>query len=326
MKVFLFAVVAALLFGPLACAQDKVVHKLDYDVSGLNQGLVANRLTCDLQFHLTKDGNVTWETVVERLPKLREIFEPAGIQFRVASARLIEIPDAWHTHTPKRGDPPSNERTWFYPTPADMKPLAPATERVFKAVIGDKGPGAELSVHFISLRSVQTGWWERDSDGKWRYETAATGACSFPPYLFGKNMPARVRGVITLSSKRLSSRTFAHELGHKLINVSHEGVGKAPKGEQWGGDDLMIYGNGTRIPSGAKGRFQVERLKRSPFLYRTVAGKRQFNPPYREGGHYWDPVYRISADRALWAETRPKRTPRKSQGLKGALDSQAGPR
>tara|TARA_R110002072_G_scaffold154565_4_gene304635 strand:+ start:600 stop:1595 length:996 start_codon:yes stop_codon:yes gene_type:complete len=331
MKHLLSAVVALLLLSPLASAQDEVVHKLDYDVSGLNQGLVPDRLTCDLHFHMTKEGNITWEKVLELLPKLREIFEPTGIQFRVASARLIEIPEAWHTHTPKRGDPPSDDRSSFYALPGQMKALAPATERVFKAVIGKEGPGAELSVHFISLRSVQTGWWERDSEGKWGYETAGTSACSFPPYLFGKSMPARVRGAITISSKWISSRTLAHELGHKLINVSHEGVGRAPKGEQRGPDDLMIYGSGTRIPSGAEGRFQLQRVQRSPFLYRTLAGKRQFNPPYREGGHYWDPVYRISAAEALWAETPPKDTTRrKRSGLKDALSGQksdqTGPR
>jgi hypothetical protein len=315
MKVLLSAVVAALLFAPLACAQDKVVHRLDYDVSGLNEGLVPNRLTCDLHFHLTKHGDVTWETVVKRLPKLRKIFEPTGVQFRVVSARLVEIPMAWHTLKPKRGDPPGDETTSFYAKYGETSRLAPATERVFRAVIGNEGPGAELSVHFISLRDVDTGWWERGDDGTWRYETADTGACSFPPYMFADRIPARARGVITLSSSRLSSRTMAHELGHKLINVSHEGVGKSPQGEQWGSGDLMIYGSGTRIPSGAEGRYQLERLQRSPFLYRTVARKRRFNPPYRKGGYYWDPVYE-----GLWADPPPERDPPRGRaGLRGLL-------
>jgi hypothetical protein len=338
MKHLLSVVVAVLLLSPLACAQDEVVHKQDYDVSGLNKGLVPDRLTCDLHFHMTKEGNITWEKVVELLPKLREIFEPTGVQFRVASARLIEIPDAWHTHKPKAGDPPSPDRTAFYALPGQMKPLAPATERVFREVIGKEGSGAELSVHFISLRSVQIGWWELDAEGKWGFEKAATSACSFPGYSYGRSMPARIRGAITISSKWISSRTLGHELGHKLINVSHEGVGRGPKGEQRGPNDLMIYGSGTRIPSGPSGRFQLQRLQRSPYLYRFVDGKRRFNPPYREGGHYWDPIYRSSKDesKGLWAEPRPKPAQKKesskpkSAGLKGALpkaqSDSAGPR
>jgi hypothetical protein len=309
------AVVAALLLAPHASAQDEVVHRRDYDVSGLNEGLVADRLTCDLHFHLTQRGNVRWEKVVERLPKLREIFAPTGIQFRVVSARLVEIPEAWHTHKPERGDPPSDAKASFYAKCRDTGRLAPATEQVFRAVVGDSGPGAVLSVHFVSLRNVETGWWEHDDDGGWRYATAGTSACSFPPYMFADRIPSRVRGVITLSSG-VSSRTLAHELGHKLINVSHEGVGRGPRGEQWGGGDLMIYGKGTRIPSGAEGRYQLERLQRSPFLYRTVDGGRRFNPAYREGGHYWDPIYE-----GLWADPLPKREPSQSgsPGLQGSI-------
>lgn len=336
MKHLLSVVIALLLLAPLASAQDEVVHKQDYDVSGLNEGLVPDRLTCDLHFHLTEKGNIAWERITELLPKLREIFEPSGVQFRVASARLIEVPDSWHTLEPKQGEEPSKDRTSFYAMPWEMKPLAPATERVFRGVIGKEGRGAELSVHFISVRNVKIGWWELDSEGKWKYVKAATSACSFPGYSFGKNIPLRVRGAITISSKWISSRTLGHELGHKLINVSHEGVGRGPKGEQRGPHDLMIYGSGTRIPSGPAGRFQVQRLQRSPFLYRMVEGKRRFNPPYREGGHYWDPIYRNSKDetKGLWAELRPTHRPperQKRSGLTGALpgapaEAKSGPR
>jgi hypothetical protein len=317
MKASLPVVLAALLLAPFVHAQDEVVHQRDYDVSGLNEGLVAGRLTCDLHFHLTKRGPVRWETVVERLPKLREIFEPTGVQLRVVSARQIEIPAAWHALSPEKGDPPGDPATSFYAKYGASSRLAAATERLFRAVIGDGGPGAELSVHFISVRKVDTGWWER-ADGAWKYRTAGTSACSFPPYMFADRIPARVRGAITLSTGTLPSRTLAHELGHKLINVSHEGVGKSPQGEQWGGDDLMIYGQGTRIPSGPEGRFQLERLQRSPFLYRLVDGKPRFNPPYREGGHYWDPAYD-----GLWAEEPPaaEAAPPARRGLINALPS-----
>lgn len=309
MKQLLPSILLALLVAPLASAQETVVHLQDYDVSGLNEGLVAGRLTCDLHFHLTKKGHVKWETVVKRLPKLREIFAPAGVQFRIASARLIEIPAEWHTLKPHKGNPPQ-DGTSFYAKNNERR-LAPATQRVFAGVIGNEGPGAALSVHFVSIKTVSTGWWEHDDESGWRYETAATSACSFPPYLFADRIPARLRGVITLSSGSAASRTLAHELGHKLINVSHEGVGRSPQGEQYGPDDLMIYGRGTRIPAGQEGRWQRERLQKSPFLYRTVLGKRHYNAPYQEGGHYWDPIYKD-----LVAEPRPQRPrPRVQQGL-----------
>ena len=54
----------------------------------------------------------------------------------------------------------------------------------------------------------------------------------------------------------------------------------------------MLYGTGEDIPSGRDGRWHLERLRISPFLYRLGAdGSRQWNPDYREGGHYYDPIY-----------------------------------
>ena len=123
--------------------------------------------------------------------------------------------------------------------------------------------------------------------------------------MYADRIPTRLRGAITLSSEKVDGRTLAHELGHKLINVSHEGVGKGPRGEQWGSEDLMLYGEGTRIPSGREGRYQLERLLRSPFLYRTRRGERCYNPAFAEGGHYWDPIYRDEVHEGLWAEPLP---------------------
>ena len=273
----------------------------DYELSGLNEGLVAGRLTCDLHFHLTRRGQASWGRVVEQLPGLRQIFAPTGVQLRVASARLLELPQEWHRLTPHRGDPPPREACFYSKYGASSR-LAPKTERVFRGVVGEEGPGAATSVHFVSLREVETGWWEVGPTGEWGYVTSGTSACSFPPYTLADRIPARLRGVITLSSESTPSRTLAHELGHKLINVSHEGVGRGPQGVQSGPDDLMIYGSGTRIPAGPEGRFQLERLLVSPFLYRLVRGERRFNPPYLEGGHYWDPIYE-----GRWAEEPPQR-------------------
>jgi hypothetical protein len=54
----------------------------------------------------------------------------------------------------------------------------------------------------------------------------------------------------------------------------------------------MLYGAGEDIPSGAEGRWHYERLHMSPFVYRLRAdGTKQWNPDYKEGGHYYDPLY-----------------------------------
>ena len=55
---------------------------------------------------------------------------------------------------------------------------------------------------------------------------------------------------------------------------------------------LMIYGSGVEIPSGKAGRWHKERLHLSPFIYRAKKdGSRQWNADFKEGGHYYDPIY-----------------------------------
>jgi hypothetical protein len=54
----------------------------------------------------------------------------------------------------------------------------------------------------------------------------------------------------------------------------------------------MLYGEGEDIPSGAEGRWHLERLLMSPFVYRVRDdGSKQWNPDYKEGGHYYDALY-----------------------------------
>ena len=83
-------------------------------------------------------------------------------------------------------------------------------------------------------------------------------------------MPKNLRGVITLTNLSRPDRlrrTIAHEIGHKAINVSHEYGDINPQHEIYEEGGLMIYGDGEEIPSGEKGRWHLERLQLSPFVY-----------------------------------------------------------
>ena len=54
----------------------------------------------------------------------------------------------------------------------------------------------------------------------------------------------------------------------------------------------MLYGSGTDIPASKGGRWHRERLHLSPYVYRqTESGARSWNANYKEGGHYYDPIY-----------------------------------
>tara|TARA_R110002051_G_scaffold189070_2_gene258443 strand:- start:41213 stop:41494 length:282 start_codon:yes stop_codon:yes gene_type:complete len=76
------------------------------------------------------------------------------------------------------------------------------------------------------------------------------------------------------------------------MNVSHEYKATDPAHEIYDEGGLMLYGSGEDIPSGREGRWHLERLLMSPFVYRRDAeGKKVWNEDYKEGGHYYDPLY-----------------------------------
>ena len=70
---------------------------------------------------------------------------------------------------------------------------------------------------------VPIGYWEW-SDGDWVRGSAPTAGLSMPSYLFEDRIPHPIRGVFTISQPT-GDKTLYHEMGHKLINVSHEGAG-----------------------------------------------------------------------------------------------------
>ena len=147
------------------------------------------------------------------------------------------------------------------------------------------------TVYLVVLQDVFMSFFERVDERTWQARTITTGGLSFPGYSY-RDLPPRLRGVITINKADLLRSIVAHELGHKLMNVSHEYNQLSPQHEIKGDGGLMLYGKGTDIPSGAAGRWHRERLHLSPFVYReTASGKRQWNADYREGGHYYDPIY-----------------------------------
>ena len=131
---------------------------------------------------------------------------------------------------------------------------------------------------------------QKNIDGSWQISNPVpTGALSFPNYLFHDRIPKNLRGVITMQSS--SGVTLAHELGHKLINVSHEGLSVSPAFSGNNIPGLLGYGNSTTIYGGQSGRWHQERLLLSPFLYKMTNGAKVYNPDYAVNGAYDDPIY-----------------------------------
>ena len=147
-------------------------------------------------------------------------------------------------------------------------------------------------IYLVVLQHVFMSFFEQVDERTWEIRTITTGGLSFPSYIHVNNMPKRLRGAITITRNDALDKIIAHELGHKLLNVSHEYREMNPQHEIRAEGGLMVYGSGTEILAGENGRWHKERLHLSPFVYRQAErGLRVWNADYAEGGHYYDPLY-----------------------------------
>jgi hypothetical protein len=147
-------------------------------------------------------------------------------------------------------------------------------------------PGNERTVYLVVLQDVFMSFYEQMDERTWELRTITTGG-SFPSTAIRESLTGA-----GLSTGATEKSIVAPELGHKLINVSHEYKDVDPQHEVRAEGGLMLYGTGTEIASGRDGRWHQERLLLSPYLYKQSSdGVRTWNPDYQEGGHYYDPIY-----------------------------------
>ncbi len=241
--------------------------------------------------------------------RAKEIFAKAGVQLRLLWVKRAIVPASWLVVQ-------ANDVTGF-PSPPEVNTyvgfrtagwkLTAAAKNTFEGII-ERDAENHRTIYLLYMKQVRMAYYDRAVKGRPRIKSIPTGGLSLPAYLFEARIPRRIRGVITLCRQRgKAGRTIAHELGHKLINVSHEYRTIGPQFEVRGEGGLMIYGRGTEISMGKDGRWHKERLHLSPFIYRTKKdGTRQWNADYRESGHYYDPLY---ADKVIrfGVMKRPKR-------------------
>lgn len=273
-----------------------------FDVSAFNADLVDGEPTVDVAFYVTEGGPITWPSLSRTIERAKRIFAVPGVQLRVSSALRIQVPPEWQMLDPDESDVPTTPsflETDLYAHIDELQTrLTARNEGIFKAIVSHypeqpHGVTASHTVHVLTIDEAPIAYYEWDG-AEWTRSVAPTGGLSFPPYFYADRIPMEVRGIITLSSGQsgpfADTKTLAHELGHKLIDVSHEGVGVCPTFEA-DGEDLMLYGGGERVPSGAEGRWHLERLLLSPFLYRLEDGTAEFGTVYEDGGVYADGLY-----------------------------------
>ncbi|MBY0302716.1 MULTISPECIES: hypothetical protein [Alphaproteobacteria] len=271
------------------------------EVAALNRDVVAGKPTMDVGVYLPANYDpafkrVTLETMLTGLKAAKKIYAPVGVQINILWIKTGAVnPRYLSIQASELGAMPDTEYLNLYEANArNPSELTRVARDAFTSII-EPGPDSHRTILLVALQDVVFPIYEFAEGRKWNIKVVRTGGLSFPTYSFPNALPPAWRGVITitnLSTPRRLNQTIAHEIGHKVMNVSHEYKTTEPAQAVYADGGLMLYGNGTDIPSGAEGRWHRERLMLSPFLYRTGKdGKKQWNADYKEGGHYYDPLY-----------------------------------
>ncbi len=271
------------------------------DLKAFNKDVVAGRPTIDVGVYLPSNfdpgfDKISLPRMLDAVRAAKEIYARAGMQINLLWVKTGEIdPRRLAIQSNEIPGVPDTEYVNSYEA-SKRHPSVP-TEMALSAFesIVEPHPDNARTVYLIGLQDVIFPFTELSEGRNWTIKMVRTGGLSFPSYSYYGTLPERLRGVITisnLSTPTRQRRTVAHEIGHKVMNVSHEYKTTDPAHEVYDNGGLMLYGDGEDIPSGAEGRWHYERLHMSPYVYRLSAdGKKVWNPDYKDGGHYYDPLY-----------------------------------
>lgn len=244
------------------------------------------------------------DALLEEVVTAKKVFAEAGVQLNLLWVRTGRIPEQYleiQANDLSRETPASDYVNLYVDAVRQRSGLSAEAREAFEAII-EPHPDNDRTIYIVILQNVFMSFYERVDERSWQVRTIRTGGLSFPSYSY-IDMPRRLRGVITVSRNDAQRKVVAHELGHKLLNVSHEYRDIDPQHEVRAEGGLMLYGAGTAIESGPEGRWHRERLHLSPYLYRLSAdGTKIWNADYQEGGHYYDPIY---GDKVVHFDPRP---------------------
>ncbi|MFY0593955.1 hypothetical protein [Roseivirga sp.] len=271
------------------------------DVNEINNDLVDGKMTIDVGIYFPSnfDSNfekVTLDKMMTSFLAAKEIYAPTDVQLKLLWVKTGEVnPKYFSIESNKVPTVPRTEYANMY-VHSKRHPSIP-TERTLNAFdhIIEPDESNSRTIYLVVLQEVFYPFLAVSEGRNWMTKAVRTGGMSFPTYSFVNTLPERFRGVMTITNLSRTDRlrsTIAHEIGHKAMNVSHEYMDTDPENEIFAEGGLMLYGAGEEIPSGEAGRWHLERLHLSPFIYRLNSeGVKIWNEDYLEGGHYYDPIY-----------------------------------
>lgn len=297
MSVLLFGAIGLLCGHPVSARPVQWTVVKQDEVRRINSDLKPNVPTADVAIYFPSNLDKSFVDVfsldglLEQVVHAKQIFGAAGVQLNLLWVKTGEIdPSFLEIQANDLGRPGGKYVNLYVDSRRQQGGLSAEARTAFESII-EKDKNNDRTVYLVVLQDVFMSFYERTDERTWQPRTITTGGLSFPSYSY-ENIPRRLRGVITINKNDELRRVVAHELGHKLLNVSHEYRDVNPQHEVRAEGGLMLYGAGVDIPSGREGRWHKERLHLSPYLYRQDEdGAKAWNPDYKEGGHYYDPIY-----------------------------------
>ena len=271
------------------------------DVEAINSDLEPGKPTIDVGIYFPSNldpdfQKVTLDQVMSSFLSAKEIYSPTLVQINLLWVKTGAIdPRYLSIQANKIPEVPQTEYANMYKHMRRNPSVL--TQKAYEAFLSIIEPtqNNHRTIYLVILQDVFFPFFDVSEGRNWMIKSVRTGGLSFPTYSYCNTIPDNLRGIITLTNLSRSDRlrkTIAHEIGHKAMNVSHEYGDLDPQHEIYEGEGLMIYGDGEEIPSGEKGRWHLERLKLSPFIYHVDKhGNKDWNEDYIEGGHYYDPIY-----------------------------------
>jgi hypothetical protein len=271
------------------------------DINEINSDLVKGKPTVDIGIYFPSNldstfTKVTFNKMIESFFFAKEIFKPTGVQLNLIFAKTGNINSSYLSiQANEVPGIPDTEYVNLYDN-SRRHPSIPTNHAInaFRSII-EEDINNSRTIYLIALQDVFYPYLTLAEGRNWMMKTVRTGGLSFPSYSYIDQIPKDLRGIITITNLSTEDRyrkTIAHELGHKLINVSHEYNDINPGFEVFAEGGLMLYGSGEDIPTGKEGRWHLERLLLSPYLYKVdERGNKIWNNDYKEAGHYYDPIY-----------------------------------
>ncbi|MDH5620521.1 MAG: hypothetical protein OEY74_00420 [Gammaproteobacteria bacterium] len=268
-------------------------------VAEINSDIETGKPTVDVGIYFPSNHDPAFketyslDTLLKDFVGAKEIFSAADMQLNLLWIKTGDIDPQYleiQANTLEGTTPSGLYTNMYVDSRRQDSGLTQETRDAFESII-EMDENNRRTVYIVTLQSVFMSFYEKLDERTWAPRTITTGGLSFPGYSY-PDIPDRWRGVITVNKTYDVRSVVAHELGHKLMNVSHEYRDVDPQHEVRAEGGLMLYGAGTDIPSGEEGRWHRERLHLSPYVYvESSDGERTWNADYKEDGHYYDPLY-----------------------------------